>query len=483
MKFLLLLLFSLSASHAADEPGFKNGYPDNDTVTQVRNDQVFQRAVQAYRFWYPTVSAEGIFNGFRDLGVNDNEAIGYLQASPIGLAFTANMDTPYAVAALDVKDGAMVVELPPGAFIGLANDHHQNWIQDMGIPGPDAGKGGKHLILPPNYKGEIPADYHVGRATSNKVLIALRAIPQNGNMKEAMEMITRVKIYPFSTSANPKLLRFVNLTSRKMDGTLLKWENNMEFWNKLHKVIDEEPILQEFQPMYGFLSGLGIEKGKKFAPDNKMRSLLEQAAKEGRRQMLVSAFANWRPDRIVWKDRRWEWVGLVSENGNFMTQSGLDLEARDRWFSQAIIASPAMFRRTEGAGSLYWLGLRDDKGEYLDGGKTYKLSVPMPVPAKLFWSVTVYDNETRSLIQTDQNNAALRSLVELKNSPTMGTVDVYFGPKQIAGKEGKWIKTIPGKGWFAYFRIYGPGDAAFKGTWRPGDFEEVKTTDQTASNP
>lgn len=484
MKTILSLLLAFSSLHlyADAGPGFKNGFPDNETVQQVRNDQVFQKAVQAYRFWYPSVSAEGIFNGLRESGVKDNETISYLMVSPESLGFTPNMDTPYAVAALDLKNGAIVVELPAGPFIGVVDDHHQNWIMDMGIPGPDAGKGGKHLILPPGYQGEVPAGYHVGRATSYKVLFAMRVVPEKSDLKIAMDKLKDIKVYPFATAAKPKLIKFEDGSAKKMDLTLLRWENNLEFWNQLHKIVEAEPVLEEFRPMYGLLAALGIEKGKSFAPDDRMKSMLEQAAKEGKRQMLVSAFANWRPDRMVWKDRKWEWVGLVSKNGNFMTDSGLDLEARDRWFSQAIVASPAMFKRTEGAGSLYWLGLRDNKDEYLDGGKTYKLTVPMPVPAHLFWSVTVYDNETRSLIQTDQNRAALRSLVELRNTPTMGTVELYFGPKAIAGKENNWIKTIPGKGWFAYFRIYGPGETAFSGTWKPSDFVEVKTTDQTALN-
>jgi hypothetical protein len=131
-----------------------------------------------------------------------------------------------------------------------------------------------------------------------------------------------------------------------------------------------------------------------------------------------------------------------------------------------------MFRRSPGAGSLYWLGARDGTGTYLDGAKTYKLTVPQPVPAKLFWSVTVYDTETRSEISTDRRHAALRSLFELKDA-SGSTVDLYLGPTPPAGKEGQWIKTIPGKGWFTYFRIYGPEQAAFDGSWKPGDFEQV----------
>jgi hypothetical protein len=191
----------------------------------------------------------------------------------------------------------------------------------------------------------------------------------------------------------------------------------------------------------------------------------------------VAAFGSARPDRIVWKDCQWEWAGLVSDNGGFRTPGGIDLEARDRWFAQAILASPAMFRRAPGAGSLYWLGLRDRTGAYLDGGKTYWLTVPLPVPERLFWSVTVYDAATRSQIQTDQDRAALRSLVELtadKLGKGAKGVDLFFGPEAPEGSEARWIKTIPGRGWFVYFRIYGPRPPAFDGSWRLGDFEEVK---------
>jgi hypothetical protein len=204
-----------------------------------------------------------------------------------------------------------------------------------------------------------------------------------------------------------------------------------------------------------------------------MKTLLERATKAGRDQMLVSSFDSTRPDRMVWNDRRWEWASLVYDNGDFRTTSGMDLEARDRWYMQAILGSPAMFRRKVGQGSVYWLGLRDKDGNWLEGGKTYKLTVPQPVPAKLFWSVTIYDAETRAQIQTDQDKGALRSLFELKNLGDAKSVDLYFGPNAPAGQEGRWIKTIPGKGWFTYFRVYGPEGPAFDGSWKPGDFEQV----------
>src|SRR5262249_24576136 len=151
------------------------------------------------------------------------------------------------------------------------------------------------------------------------------------------------------------------------DGTLLRWEDNLQFWQVLHRIIEAEPALNEFQPMYGQLIALGIEKGKPFAPDTRMRDILERAAKAGSDQMLVSAFDSGRAERFAWPDRKWEWAGLISDNGSFQTSAGPDLEARYRWFAQAILTSPAMFRRSAGAGSLYWLGLRDKSGAYLDG--------------------------------------------------------------------------------------------------------------------
>ncbi|MBP3960184.1 DUF1254 domain-containing protein [Gemmata sp. G18] len=472
---LPIIVLTLAALAVAQDPApFKGGFPAPDAAQKARDEADYQRAVTAYRFWYPTVSVEGIFHGNRELGINDNEAIPILSAGPRHVGFTLNSDTPYGGGVIDVKAGPYVIELPPGPFIGLANDHHQGWILDMGLPGPDQGRGGKHLVLPPRYTGEIPKGYFVGYSSSNKVLVALRSMPVKGDVKAAIDALKTVKIYPLASAAEPKLVKMVDTTEKKMDCTCLRWEDNIAYWEKLHAVTDAEPLNPKFLPMYGVLSALGIEKGKPFAPDARMKAILERAAKAGRNQMLVSAFDSARTDKLAWKDRKWEWLGLVPESAQFETKAGIDLEARDRWFAQAIVTSPAMFRRTQGAGSLYWLGHRDSTGAFVDGGKTYKLNVPLPVPAGLFWSVTVYDAATRSEVQTAQDKAALRSLFELKDTGDAKSIDLYFGPKAPAGKEGQWIQTVPERGWFAYFRIYGPKEPAFDGTWKPGDFEEVR---------
>jgi len=453
---------------------FERGFPTLDGAERARDDTDYQRALQAYRFFYPTVSMEATFQGSRDAGAEDNKAAMIMAAAPRHLVFTANSDTPYMGAALNLKQaGPMVIELPPGPYLGVINDHHFRYVKDLGIPGEDAGNGGKHLIVPPDYQGAVPSGYYAAQSNSNIVLLAARAMPIGGDMQGALDAQRRIKVYPLSQATNPTAFAFVDKTDQAIDITPLRWEDNLQYWEKLAKVLQEEPPLEEFRPMYGVLAALGIEQGKPFAPDLRMRAILEQAARTGRDQMLVAGFASSRPDRIVWRDRKWEWAALRYENGDFETPTGIDVEARDRWFAQAVVVSPKMFLRTAGAGSLYWLGLRDKDGAYLDGGKSYKLSVPQPVPQKLFWSVTVYDSGTRSQIQTDQDKAALRSLVELRNASTSGATELYFGPNAPAGNEGQWIKTNPGKGWFAYFRLYGPEGPAFDGSWRPGDFEEV----------
>ena len=424
----------------------------------------------AYRFWYPTVSAEGIFNGNRELGIKDGEAWGIAAAGPRQIGFTLNSDTPYGSGVLDVSNGPMVIELPPGPLIGLVDDHHQRWVLDMGLPGPDAGKGGRHLVLPLDYKGEVPDGYYVGRSKSYKNLFAIRALPVGGDVSSAMDALRAVKVHPLGGNAD---LNVLDTTERRMDSSPLRWEDNIRFWEVLQQIVAAEPLVPNFLPMYGLLSELGIDKEKQFAPDARMKAILERAARAGRDQLLVSAFDSNRPDRVNWPDRKWEWLGLVPKSAQFETSGGIDLEARDRWFAQAIVTSPAMFNRAAGAGSLYWLSARDGTAAFLDGGKTYKLSIPQPVPGKLFWSVTAYDAETRSQVQTDQEKAALRSMFELKDAGSSPVVDLYFGPSSPAGRETRWIKTSPGKGWFAYLRIYGPEQAAFDKSWKPGDFQEI----------
>jgi hypothetical protein len=450
---------------------FDGGFPTGATSQRAYDEADLERAVQVYKFFYPTVSGAAMVRGNVPLGLVLNQVFGTLECGPDTMMFTGNSDTPYGPMDLDLSIGPLVIELQPGPLIVCSIDINQRWVADMGLPGPDAGKGGKHLLIGPDYRGEIPAaGYYIHKASSNRQIVGARSLPVNGDVEGAKARLRTIKVYPLDPNTPWAEPRWLDLTGVKQDTTPLAWEDNFQFWQVLAETIDEEPPYDGHHNEYGELAALGIEKGKPFEPDARMRRILEAAAKAGNAQMRVQSFDDRRPDRIVWPDRQWQWAALRYEDGDFNTADRLDVDARAKWFYQAIGASPAMFRRDPQAGSLYWLGLRDSAGEYLSGGQRYRLSVPLPVPGKLFWSVTVYDAGTRSQIQTTQGKAALRSMFELKDIAG-SSVDLHFGPQPSAGQESRWIKTIPGRGWFVYFRIYGPEAAAFDGSWRPGDFE------------
>jgi hypothetical protein len=243
-------------------------------------------------------------SGNRQAGMGDNEGIMMMACTPKQVFFTPNSDTPYGSIGLDLSKGPIVIEVPPGQFIGLVNDHNQGWVLDMGLPGPAGNKGGKHLILPPDYKGDVPTGYYSAKSATYKALGALRALPVKGDVKGALESLKTVKIYPLSDAANPKPIKSVDASDIALDGTCLKWEDNFQYWEKLAAVIEAEPVIEKFFPMYGLLAALGIEKGKPFKPDARMKGILEKAAQSGRDQMLVAAFASSRPDRFAWQDRK-----------------------------------------------------------------------------------------------------------------------------------------------------------------------------------
>jgi len=454
-----------------DGEEFIGGYPTAAAVQKYYDEADLNRAVQSYRLFFPAVSGLAILKGNQAVGIVPNRVFGVLKTEPKHAGLTLNSDTPYAPLFLDLHEGPMVIELPAGALVSVAMDLTQRWIIDMGLPGPDAGAGGKHLILPPGYEGDIPDGYQVGRSSTYLVLGALRAIPLGGDVEAAVALIKTVSVHPLHPRDDVAPPIWLDLTPDPQDSTPDGWEDDLGFWSALHEIVDTEPAFEGFRSAYGELAALGIAKGEPFIPDARMTDILLRAAHDGAAQLRVQSFADRRPDRAVWPDRQWEWAALRFENGDFDTLDAVDTEARAKWYYQAIGSSPAMFRRDEKAGSLYWLGLRSSDGVYLSGENHYTLTVPLPVPGKLFWSVTVYDARSRSQIDTPQAKAVISSLFD-DVGQGRSSIEVLFGPTAPEASDALWIQTIPGAGWFTYFRIYGPEPAAFEGTWRPGDFEK-----------
>jgi hypothetical protein len=452
---------------------FELGYPATaDTIKLAYDNSDLNRAKEAYKFFYPTMVNEAMMQAISQNNESNQSAI-KLVAGPKHQIFTANSDTPYIFATLDLQtEGPIVIEVPPGRFMGLVDDHNMRWISDMGIYGPDKGQGGKHLILPPDYTGNVPSGYYVGQSDTWKVLFGFRSVPIDGNMTKALESLDNIKIYPLAKSGEEPVTttyQFIDMTNTTLPNKLLDWEDSLDYWKQLKKVVDRETSPKEFRSVYGMLQSLGIEKGIPFNPDARTTAILEEAAKRAIAEMRVNAYANRDSERLVWNDRNWEWLPITPFNTttkDIGNAEFLDLQATEHAYFQAIGASPLMSTREIDHGSIYLSNFHDNSNAFLNGSKTYKLTVPGPVPANLFWSATVYDVDTRSEIATDQNRSAIRSLFENPQPNPDGSIDLYFGPEVPEGEENNWVKTNPDQGWFVYFRIYGPQAPALDGTWK-----------------
>jgi hypothetical protein len=168
------------------------------------------------------------------------------------------------------------------------------------------------------------------------------------------------------------------------------------------------------------------------------------------------------------------WLTVFIGGSYKFEQNGVvNLDAKSMFFFYATGITPAMTEKMIGQGSQYAAAFVHAKGTPLDGSKMYKLHMPPNIPAKDFWSFTVYDTQTRSMLQTDQKFPSVGSLTKGLLVNADRSVDVYFGPKAPAGKENNWVQTIPGKGWSTILRLYGPLEPWFDKTWRPGEFEPV----------
>lgn len=456
-----------SSGFATDGYRFVGGYPDDTTIARARRAGALARATELYRFFFPTVSGAAIWKGTTDSGVVPNETFGVLDTTPRQAGLTLNSDTPYAPVMLDLHDGPIVMELPAGASMGAALDLHQNWLTDLGIPGPDAGKGGSYAFLPPGWTDEVPDADHVVQSTTFRTVLGMRAIPIGGDVEAAHDLLRTITI---RLPGGPRQPEWLDLTAAPQDTAPNSVQGSLAYWETLHEVVDTEPPFPGWDAQYGALASLGITAGHPFRPDAALTDILTEAAVTADAIMRVGSLADDRDDRVVWPGTQWEWPALRPENGLFSDGDRIDVHAREKWFYQAIAASPAMFRRSTDAGSLYWLGSRDASGAYLDGDTTYTLRVPTPVPARLFWSITVYDAETRSQLDAPSGNAALRSLFELRDRSDGNAVEVTFSPEAPAD-ESAWMQTVPGHGWFVYFRIYGPDQPAFDGSWSLPDFQ------------
>jgi len=276
------------------------------------------------------------------------------------------------------------------------------------------------------------------------------------------------KIYRLSDIGNPPALNFINVSGKDF---CTDAPADYTFWEYLNSVVQEEPTESVDPVTLGFFASIGIQKGKPFAPDARMKKILTEAAAVGDATVRAITFRMRLKEAYYYPNSAWR-GGFVG-GYEFLDNGALILDAYSSFFFYATGVTPAMDSKMVGQGSQYMAAFIDSKGNPLDGGKNYKLHLPPNIPVANFWSVILYDNQTRSMLQTDQQWPAISSQTKGLLVNADSSVDVYFGPMAPAGKENNWIQTIPGKGWNTLLRLYGPLQPWFDKTWRPGEIEQI----------
>ncbi len=452
---------------------FFDGMPSAETVTKLYDNLDFLRGVEVFLNGIPATSIEGLRLGMLQLGVKQSNHVMITDTllDSEGLFLTGNTDTVYASAFLNLlDDGPTVVEIPPGCGPGTVDDAFFRFVIDMGAPGPDRGKGGKYLILPPEYDGDVPEGYFVAHSRSYVNWLILRGFLVDGKPDSASKMFrTGLKVYPLAKVDHQPQMVFFDASGKEFNTI---HANNYDFYEELHGVIDREPVSMLDPELRGLFASIGIQKGKPFAPDARMKAILTEAVAVGNATARAIFLRPRLDGAFIYENSHW-YTAFVGGNHEWLKdggEGGRYLDARTLFFYQATVNTPAMVLKMIGKGSQYAGCAVDSNGNYLDGSKSYTLTIPKDVPAKDFWSIVVYDPQTRSELQTGQRfpskNNKKAGLVENLD----GSVDLYFGPTAPKGHEGNWIETVPGKGFFAYLRLYGPLDPWFDKTWRPGDF-------------
>lgn len=491
---------------------FKDGIPDAATTQKLYDELDYIHAVDAFMNSYPAVNMLAIRKGFIRNGINDNEFIatsGLMTSKSLFL--TANADTYYFWSYVDLTKGPMVVETPPGA-LGIFDDMWWKWISDFGLPGADRGEGGKYLLLPPGYKGTVPeGGFYVRQCNTWQAGCLGRLFLQNNDPKPVDEIVKKtLKIYPYipgsigssiggflngqnalAALTQPASQKFIEGTGKVMNTIP---PADYSYFELLNEVIQEQPAESGDPEILGQCAAIGIVKGKPFNPDDRMKKILTEAvivANATSRAVMTNPRES-EGFSYYGGDSKW-FNSLFTGGYTFMTpppeitkegvkpyasDGARKLNAKIWFFYLATGVSPAMCMRMENVGSQYLCAFYDNKNIPFDGNKTYKVTLPANIPAARFWSFTVYDNQTRSFLETPQlyPRAGSQSYPSpaAKANPD-GTTTVYFGPKQpIAVERGNWIQTMPGKGWFTILRLYSPLKSFFDKSWRAGEIEEVK---------
>jgi hypothetical protein len=490
---------------------FKDGAPSKATTQTLYDNLDLLHAENVYLNTFQGASTYAVGQGLKSIGADDNSfAIFSDLMSSKSLFLTANADVVYYVGMINLASGPMVLETPP-MTLSTIDDMWFHWVIDAGVPGPDRGEGGKYLILPPGYDGPLPeGGYFIAHAKTMRVLYLGRSFMVNNDPKPTVEIVKKtLKVYSYTAGGmgtsiaelltgtvrmgrNPAIpeTKFVEASGKSFNTIP---PSDYSFYETLDNLVQEEPAGSLDPELMGQIAAIGIVKGKAFTPDPRMKKILTDAAAVGNATMRM---LNMNPREsegyTYYPGSSWTnalFVGgynfetpppMVTRDGMkpFPSTGARTLNARSTFFGGYTGITPAMCMRIPGVGSQYLLATKDADKNYFDGAKTYKVILPKGIPEHNFWSFIVYDNQTRSMLQTGQPFPKVGSL-NYPRPAAIGNADgsttIYFAPKLPLGvQDGNWIQTVPGKGYFVCLRLYNPLESFFDKSWKAGEIELVK---------
>ena len=451
---------------------FKDGFPTDETVQKTYDFLDVARATLVFTNTIGIGSMQAMLSGQREAGVGPYEIALFEQLFDArSLWLTTNTTTIYAAGEIDTKNGPVVVD-NPGPILGIVDDAFFTHVTDLGVLGPDKGKGGKYLFVAPDYEGEIPDGYFVIHTRGYRHWMLMRLMVKDGDDKGAIAAFKAgFKTYPLSKADNPPEQVFHNF-SGKQYSTI--HSNDATFYDEINTSVQYEPTSVFSPEINGQMATIGIKKGKEFKPNARWKEILKEGAAMGNASARAILFSSRNENAFFYPGKRQWYSPLAGGSHEFLNNNELVQSDRTMMLYYATGITPSMVLPKPGTGSVYEITVRDAEGNYLDGSKNYKVTLPGPIPINNFWSFMVYDSQTRSILETDQKTGGVDGNKKDIKTNKDGGATVYFGSKPPKGHESNWIQTMPGKGFTILLRLYGPLDPWYDRSWVPGDLELIK---------
>lgn len=481
--FVLAIIVGAFSANAQEIPPLmeqiNNGnWFEESEAQELVEELYYHRALQAYFEMIPALNTIGLRDGSEAVFGKGYNILPIWKDRMDSRAWvpTPNADVIYSMSYLDLKEtGPLVVAAPPNV-IGMFTDFFQRTLTDVGLAGPDQGKGGLYLLLPPGYDGPVPDGYYTYESSTYNVFLFFRTIFKQGengpDTREAVAYAEQTRVYKlWEQEKEIKPMQFPNASGKRIN---MMYPTDFEFWTKMKDFVDYEPYSAIPANTRGVLAFLGIKKGEPFNPTAKQKELLNRAVKMAPKLVLAQRQLGREDKRnLYYNDRQYERVWSAS-TAEFYQDGYLDVTQRAAFMQMAYSTSPAMVKRVINGGAKYPVTPKDADGEFLNGKNHYKLHLPAGIPAKLFWAVTAYNVTDGTMPETDQLMPSINQFNNYKQNKD-GSVDLYFGPtKPKEAPESNFIKVVDGRNFLVAVRLFGTGIEFFDQTWKPDDVVRIK---------